>query len=67
MDRADILDGYNCFEIRYCGNPNFPYAHIQLNQATKLILSHFQEKYHSFIHDTQKKDTISFLIFCLQT
>ena len=42
MDRADLPDDYNYFEIGYCGHPNFPYAHIQLDQATKLILSHLQ-------------------------
>ena len=41
------------FEIGYCGYPNLPYAHIQLKQATKLILSHFQED-HLLIHDTLK-------------
>ena len=33
-------------------HPNFPYAHIQLYQATKLILSHFQEEDHPFIEET---------------
>ena len=54
MDRADIPDDYICFEIGYCGHPAFPYAHIQLNQATRLIISHFQEGDHPFIHDTLK-------------
>ena len=52
MDCADLPDDYNFFEIGYCGNPTFPYAHIQLEKATKLILSHFQEEDHSFIHCT---------------
>ena len=43
MDRADLPDDYNYFEIGYCGHPTFTYAHIQLEQSTKLILSHFQE------------------------
>ena len=34
MERTDIPDGYKCFEIKYCGHPAFPYAHIQLEQAT---------------------------------
>ena len=43
MERAGIPDDYNCFEIGYCSHPTFPYAHIQLEKATKLILSYFQE------------------------
>ena len=50
IERANLPDDYNCFEIGYCGHPVFPYAHIQLEQATKLILLHFQEEDHSFIH-----------------
>ena len=37
MERANLPDDFNCFEFGYCGNPAFPYAHIQLDQATKLI------------------------------
>ena len=40
------------FDIGYCGHPSFPYAHIQLEQATKLILLYFQEEDHSLIYDT---------------
>ena len=36
-------DDYNFFEIRYCSHRTFSYLHIQLEQATKLILSHFHE------------------------
>ena len=36
MERADL------FEIGYCSHPAFHYAHIKLEQATKLIISHFQ-------------------------
>ena len=43
------------FEIGYCGSPNLSYAHIQLEQATRFILSHFQEEDYLFIRDTQKK------------
>ena len=42
MDCADLPDDYNFSEVGYCGHTNFPYAHIQLEQATKLIISHFQ-------------------------
>ena len=38
MDRTGFHIYYNFFEIGYCGHPKFPYAHIQLEQATKLIL-----------------------------
>ena len=34
MDRADFPDDYNFFEIVYCGPPTFPYANIQIEQAT---------------------------------
>ena len=48
MERADIPDIF--FEIGYCGHPTVPYAHIQLKQATKLMISHIQEEYYPFIH-----------------
>ena len=38
MEHADLTDRYNCFEIRYCGHPDFPYVHIQLEQSTKSII-----------------------------
>ena len=28
MNRADLPDYYNFFEIGYCGHRNFPHAHI---------------------------------------
>ena len=52
MERADIPEDYNCFEIGYCGHPAIPYAHIQIYQDTKLILYNFQEEDRLFIHDT---------------
>ena len=52
MDPADLPNNYNYFEVGYCDHPAFPYANIQLEQATKLILSYFQEEYHLFIHYT---------------
>ena len=52
MERADLPDDYNLFEIGYCGRPAFTYAHIQLGKATNLILPHFQEEDHIFIYDT---------------
>ena len=44
MERADLSDDFNFFETEYCGHPEFPYTHTQLEQATKLILSNFQEE-----------------------
>ena len=55
MDCADLPDDYNFSEVGYCGHTNFPYAHIQLEQATKLIILYFQEEDHSFICDTLKQ------------
>ena len=53
------------FEKGYHGHPAFPYAYIQLEQATKLILSHFQEEDHQFINDTlnNKKKQLVCLYF----
>ena len=39
---------------RYCGHPKFPDRNDQFKKAVNLILSHFQEKDHTFIHDTPK-------------
>ena len=52
MERDDIPDYYNCFEIGYCGHHSFPYAHIQLEQYNKLLTLNFQEEHHSCIYDT---------------
>ena len=38
MDRADLPDDYNFFEIGYCGHPTFPYAHIKIEKSTRFIL-----------------------------
>ena len=52
-------------EIVYYVHPDFPYANIQLEQATKLILSHFWEEYHPLIYDTlnNKNTQLVFLYF----
>ena len=42
IDCTDYPVDYNFFEIGYCGHPNFPYANIQFEKFTNLILSHFQ-------------------------
>ena len=52
VECIDLPGDYNCFEIGYCGHPDFPYAYIQLEQVIKLILSHFQQEDHPFIYDT---------------
>ena len=52
---TNLPDYCNFFEIEYCAHPAFPYAHIQLEQSTKSILSHFQEEDHPFIYDTLDK------------
>ena len=52
MERADIPDDCNCFEIGYFGHPDLPYANIQLEQGIRIIISYFQEEDHPFIHDT---------------
>ena len=41
MERVDLPDDYNFFEIGYYSHPAFPYAYIQLYQATKLTISVF--------------------------
>ena len=52
MERDDIPDDYNFFEIRYCCHPALPYTHIQLQQVTKFVTSHFWEEDPPFIYDT---------------
>ena len=37
MDCTDYPVDYNFSEIGYCGHPDFPYIHIQFNQANNLI------------------------------
>ena len=62
MDRTDFPVDYIFFEIGYCGHPNFPYGHIKLEKATKLILSNLrQNNIHSFM--IHKKNTIAFLLY----
>ena len=62
---TNLPDYCNFFGIEYCAHPAFPYAHIQLEQSTKAILSHFQEEDHPFIHDTlnNKNTQLVFLYF----
>ena len=43
MEPADLPDDYNIFGIVYCDHPDTPYAHIQLEQDTKIIITKFQE------------------------
>ena len=58
IDRTDYPVCYNFFETGYYGHPNFPCTNIQLEQVSDLILSHFQEEYHSFIKDTHRHKKI---------
>ena len=62
MDRTDYPDKYNFFELGYFGHPQYPYSKIFLYQASDLILSHFKEKYNTFISDALRyaTDSISF-------
>ena len=50
------------FSIEYCCHPTFPYAHIQLDQANKLLILHDQEQDHAFIYDTLNNE-ITQLVF----
>ena len=65
MEHADLPDDYNYFEIGYCGHSDFPYTHIKLEQATKLIPSHSQEEDHPFRYDklTNKETKLVCLYF----
>ena len=57
MEHVDLPDDYTFFRIGYCGDPDFLYARIQWEQATKLIISHYQEEYHPFIYDNLGNNT----------
>ena len=66
IEHVDLPDDYNCFEIGYCGHPAFPYAHMQLEQSPKLIISHFHEVDHSYIYDTldnKKKNNFGYIFY----
>ena len=68
MERVDLPDDYNFFEIGYCGHPSFPYAHIQLEQATKLIISYLQgDTIHFFMIPSTTKRHNWFVCLFLQT
>ena len=56
MGHTDYPINKNFSEIGYCGHSNLPYTNIKLKQATNLILSHFQEEYHSLINDKLKNE-----------
>ena len=66
MDCTDYPVDYIFPEILYCGHPNLPYANFQFKQATNLILSHFWEEDHPFIHDklkSKKTQLVSLYIY----
>ena len=49
MDSTGYPDGHKFFELGYCGHTQYPHSKIFLDQARALILSQFQEEYHTFI------------------
>ena len=49
MDSTGYPDDHNFFELGYCVHTQFPHSKIFLDQASALILSQFQEEYHTFI------------------
>ena len=52
------------FKIGYFVHPAFPYARIQKEQATKLIISHFRKiTIHSFMTPLEKKTQLVCLYF----
>ena len=50
MYHTDYPVNYNCFEIGYCGHPNFSYENVKFKQATYFFF--LQEDDPPFIHDT---------------
>ena len=60
----DLPDDYHFFETGYCCHPSFPYAHIQLEKSTKVILSHFKEEDHPFIYDTLNNKKTPLVCLC---
>ena len=62
MDSAGYPDMYNCFELGYCGHPQYPWSNIFLDQASDLILSYFKEEDHLFISDALRDENIQ--LFC---
>ena len=58
MDSTGYPEKYNFFELGYCGQPQYPYSNIFLDQASDLILSHFKEEDHSFISDALRDEKI---------
>ena len=64
MDSSGYPDMYNFFELGYFGHPQYPYSKIFLDQASDLILSHFQEEDHPFISDALRDENIQlFLLY----
>ena len=58
MDSAGYPDKYSFFELGYCGHPQYPYSKIFLDQASDLILSHFQEEDRPFISEALRNEKI---------
>ena len=58
MDSTGYPDDQNFFELRYCGNTQFPHSKIFHDQASAVILSQFQEEDHPFIRKALKDEYI---------
>ena len=50
------------FELGYFGHPQYPYLKIFLDQASDLILSHFQEEDHPFIIEALRDENIQLVL-----
>ena len=62
MGSTGYPDKYNFFELGYCGHPQYPYSNIFLDQASDLILSHFQEEDHPLISDALRNKKIHLVL-----
>ena len=58
MDSTGYPDDHNFSELVYCGHTQFPHSNIFLDQASALILSHFQEEDHPFIRKAPQDEHI---------
>ena len=62
MDSAGYPDEYICFELGYCGHPQYPYSNIFIDQVSDLILLHFKEEHHSFISEALRDESIQLVL-----
>ena len=63
MERVDIPDDCSFFRNMILWSPCFPLRTYSTMQATKLILSRFQEEYHLFNYNTLRNNKAQ--LFCL--